>query len=65
MVSEELHDTGEYSETDNELGNEDSISFMSLIKNGKIGISEIIKIILLFVAIILLSLGAYILVKIK
>lgn len=65
MVSEGLQDTGEYSETDNELENDDSISFISLIKNGKIGISEIIKIILLFVAIILLSLGAYILVKIK
>lgn len=53
------------SETDYEMEDNVDISFMSLIQNREIGVSEIIKIILLLVSIILLSLGAYILIKIK
>lgn len=60
-----MQETEEYSQADYEMEEDGTISFMSLIENGEVGISEIIKIILLFVEIILLSLGVYILVKIR
>ena len=66
LVSEQNQTANENMETEYITEEyEDSFSFLELIKSGYIGISEIIKIVLILISIILLSLGTYIYIKIK